>query len=253
MKLKRLTFIVALFALLAAGVSAHDVPSLKGYALMSYGQGDLSPVLDDPILLEATGLDEEALRAALMEGSTVTELIEANEGDVETVIVALVAQSASASNERAATAIDGLDEGFSEALNESYRHRFPWSRRRNPVREVFGAWDMGETLLDATGLDAAELNTALLEGSTLAELVEANEGDVATVVSELVAQATDGIHAAAAASIERYEESIREVFDTDFAEVSRRWRRGRPGPRGFFGFWGMTSTSTSAAAEVNDS
>ena len=93
MNRKRLTFIFALFALLTAGVSAHEVPSLKGHALMSYGQSGLSPVLDDPIVLNATGPDAEALGAALIEGSTVTELIEANEGDVETVIAALVAQS----------------------------------------------------------------------------------------------------------------------------------------------------------------
>ena len=37
-------------------------------------------------MLEATGLDAEALRAALAEGSTIAELIEANDGDVESVI-----------------------------------------------------------------------------------------------------------------------------------------------------------------------
>ena len=113
---------------------------------------------------------------------------------------------------------------------------------------------MEATLLDATGLDAGTLNATLLEGSTLAELIEANEGDVATVVSDLVAQAREGIHAAAAASMERYEAGIRELFDMDFAERSRRrWRRGRPGARGFFGFWGMTGPSISVAAEVNES
>ena len=105
-------------------------------------------------------------------------------------------------------------------MNESHRRRFPW-RRRNPVRELFGAWNMDETITAATGLDKTELNSALLEGATLAELIEANDGDVPSVVSTLVAQATEGINAAAAARDQRYEAMIADAFDTDFSDASR--------------------------------
>ena len=45
------------------------------------------------IMEEATGLDAAALRAALAEGATPTELIEANGGDVAEVMDALFAEA----------------------------------------------------------------------------------------------------------------------------------------------------------------
>ena len=243
MNLKRLTLVFALFALLAAAVGAHDAPDGHGHAVTrSWGPGP-GLALDVPALLEATGLDEEAVRAALMEGATLTELIEANEGDVEGVIGSFVTQATEAINENAAAAIAGLDETISESLNETYRRRFPWWRRGPVLPRFFSAWHMDATLYEATGLDAAGLDDALVDGATIAELIEANEGDMPAVVATLVEQATEGINASAAARIERYEEGIRVAFETDFADK----RRGRRGPRGFFGFWEWHSGSPTAA------
>ncbi len=245
MSVKRFTFVLALLALLTAGVSAGDDRSPKGYAVAGYWRSGPSVLLAVPIVLEATGLEGEDLLAALQDGSSISGLIAANDGDAESVMAELVAQAAESIHSRAAATIEDLEAGFNEAMEESHRRRFPW-RRRNPARELFGAWGMDETITAATGLDKTELNAALLEGATIAELIEANEGDVGATVSTLVEQATAGINAAAAAHIERYEEAVIEAFEADFSDSSRRWRKWRPRHGAFFSFRGVYDSSQPA-------
>ncbi|MDE2636902.1 MAG: hypothetical protein OXI30_11105 [Chloroflexota bacterium] len=238
MTVRRFTLVLALLAFLTAGVSANDQPAPKSYAFFGRWFSGPQTLLFDPNVQEATGMEAEPLREALLQGSTLNELIAVNGGAAETVIADLVAQASDAINAQATAAITSLEENFTESMNDSHRRRFPWWRRRNPVRELFGAWNMDETVMAATGLDKAELNTALLEGSTIAELIKANDGDVASVGSTLVQQATDGINEAAAARIQRHAEMFADAFDTDFSDRSRRWRKWRPRHGAFFSYWG---------------
>ena len=106
---------------------------------------------------------------------------------------------------------------------------------------------MQETITQAAGLSAAELNRALLNGATVGELILANDGDVSVVVSTLVEQATEGINEAAAARIARYEDALTEAFEADFSDSSRRWRHWRPGHGAFFSFRGAYDGSRSDA------
>ncbi len=249
MTLKRFTLILALLALLTAGVSAGDEARPQGYAIAGYWHSGPSVLLADPIVQEATGLQGEDLQAALQDGSSISELIVANDGDVESVITSLVAQAAEAIHARAEETIAGLEAGFNEALEQSHRRLFPWWRRRNPVREQFGAWGMDETISAATGLSVAQLNTALLQGATLADLIEANDGDIAATVSALVERATEGINDTAAARIERFEEALVEAFEADFSDSSRRWRKWRPRHGAFFSFRGSYDSSQPATED----
>lgn len=251
MTVRRFTLVLALLALLTAGVSANDKPAPKGFALVGRWFSGPQVLLYDPIVQEATGMETEALRDALLEGTTLSELITANGGAAEVVIAELVAQASDAINAQAAASIASLEESFTETMNDSHRRRFPWLRRRNPVRELFGAWGMDETITEATGMDKAELNSALLEGSTIAELIKANDGDVDSVVATLVEQATDGINEAAAARIQRYEEMIADAFDADFSDRSRRGRKWRPRQQGFFGFWHISDSAQRATGETS--
>lgn len=243
MSRKRFTLILALFALLTAAVSAHDDPGPKGYAVAGVWHMGPSVLLNDPIVQGATGLEGEDLRAALQDGSSISQLIAANDGDVESVIAELLAQAEQSIQSQAAAAIESLETEFNEVMDESHRRRFPWWRRRNPVRERFGAWGMGETIAQATGLSQAELNMALQQGATIAELIGANDGDVAATVSMLVEQATNGINEAADARIAHYEEAIVEAFEADFSDSSRRWRKWRPRHGAFFSFRGVYDSS----------
>ena len=235
MTVKRFTLVLALLALLTAAASAHDAPAPKGFAVFGHWFSGPEALLYDPLVLEATGLDDEALSAALQEGSSINELIAANDGDAEGVIAELAAQAAEAIQSQAAVAIDGLEAAFEDALEESHRRRFPWRRRPNPIRQLFGAGGMDETIMTATGLDKTALNDALRDGATIAELIAANEGDVDSVLATLVGQATAGINETASARVQRYEEMVADAFDTDFSDASSQ--RRKPRGRGFFGFW----------------
>ena len=232
---KRFTLIFTLLALLTAAVSAHDDTGAAetrpgkhhGFGLPLYNE----------LLQDATGLEAQALRAALAEGSTVAELIKANEGDLESVIAEMAAQLAEDINERAASFLDGLDDRASEELHAVHGRRGPWGRRFIRLPRVFMIAAVSDTITQATGLDAPELRASLRDGSTLAELIAANGGDVSAVAAEIVTTITDEVNATAAERIEGLEENLGELFNSDLSEHWRRGRRGRMRPRFFFGYW----------------
>jgi len=237
MIIRRFAVVFALLALLTAAVSAHDdTDSARSKPAKHAGMG-IS--LMDETLAEATGLEAQALRTALAEGATVSELIEANAGDVDAVIAAIAAQLATDINASTASFLEGLDEQVSEEMDASRSLRGFWGRRWIQQPRIFMYTGVGDAILEATGLDPAGLRAALAEDSTLAELIEANDGDRAEVAATIVATITDVVNAEAAERIEGLEESLGELFNSDLSERWRRGRRGRMGPRFFFGYWGV--------------
>lgn len=248
MTLKRFTLVFALLALLTAGVSAHDEANSYSFSHLSIRHNAFAFSNDDPILLEATGLDAEALRTALMDGSTIAELIEANEGDVAAVVADVKAQATDAINARTASFLEGLAQQVGEEMNASHARRGFWGRRGFKLPRHFAYAGVSDTVLEATGLDAAGLRSALASGATLAELIEANDGDVASVNSSIAAMITSAVNDAAAERLENLEEDISQAFNTDFAEKRRRWRRF-PKPRGFFAPWDSSGMPAKQADE----
>ena len=121
-----------------------------------------------------------------------------------------------------------------------------------------------EIITEATGLTRAEIREAVQDGSTVAELIEANGGDVESVVAELVAEATTRIN-------ERVEEGriTQEQADEKLAELEAniqsrldgtyerpegadgQGRRGRRGGRGF-GFGNDTDSTADDTDTVDD-
>ena len=242
MSFKRFTLVIALLALLTSAVGAHDDTDNDLSKPAKRARPGFSFL--DETLLEATGLEAEALQAALAEGSTIAELIEANDGDVAAVIAAMAEQMTDDINTGLATYLEGLDERVSEDLNAAHSRRGPWGRRWLRHPRIFGYAGVSDAIFAATGLDAAGLRAALAEGSTLAELIEANDGDVTTVAAEIAATITDEVQAAAAERIEGLEERLSELFNSDLSERWRRGRRGRMRPRFFFGVWGAYGEPT---------
>lgn len=233
MNLKRFTIVFALLALLTAAVSAHDDAGAARSKLGKHAAPGFS--LADSALLEATGLDAQALRAALAEGSTIAELIEANDGDVESVIAEIAAQMSDDINANVTAYLESLDERVSEELHTQQSRRGPWGRRWLRHPRIFAYAGVSDTLFEATGLEAAGLRAALTEGATLAELIEANDGDVTEIAAAILATITDEAQAAAAERIEGLEERLSELFNSD---LSQHWRRRRMKPHFYFGFWG---------------
>ena len=236
MKLKRFALVFALLALLTAVASAHDDSGSEGYRLAKHAGFGFA--LSSEVLLEAIGLEAEALRTALAEGATIAELIEANAGDVDSVIADMAAQMADDINDQAAAFLEGLDGRVSEELEATHSRRGPWGRRWLRHPRILGYAGVSDAIFEATGLDAAGLRAALAEGSSLAELIAANDGDVSAVAADIVATISDEVNAAAAERIAGLEARLGELFDQDLSERWRRGRRGRMRPRFAFGFWG---------------
>ena len=246
MTLKRFTLVFVLLALLTAGVSAHDDASATSFSRLSIRHNAFAFSNGDPILLEATGLDADALRTALMDGATIAELIEANEGDVAAVVAHMKAQATDAINARSAAFLEGLEEQVNEQMNASHARRGFWGRRLIRMPRLFAYAGVGDSIMEATGLDAAGLRSALAGGATIAELIEANDGDVASANSSIVAMITSAVNENAAERLENLEADISQAFNTDFAEKWRRWRRF-PKPRGFFNFWGQHDAASATS------
>ena len=207
MSRKRLTVAaIALVLLVAVGavVSAHDSPFGLTYS---------------DLIQEATGLDVAAIASARQDGSSLAQLIEANDGDFDAVIASLVAEARAQIIEAKDARIAALPELVGEALDRSWQ----WNVfGRKPV--ILGMFGKSAIIKEATGLDAAALRDALLEGSSLAEMIEDNGGDVDTITTELDANARAKIEEIASTRIDALEEIITDQLNDDLVD---RWRRRR--------------------------
>ncbi len=252
MNRKSIFIVLALLSLLAGGAFAHDseATSMRHMA-MRWGQHGVMFDLTSSIMLEATGLDAAQLRDSLLEGATLAELITANGGDPAQTSAALATQISEQIQTASASSIAGLEERISEVLAHSSVDRWRWFRR--VPRLPFGD-DMNGIILEATGMDADELRSALMAGSSIAQLIEANAGDVAQLVDALVAQATDEINAATTARLEMVDSVVSEAMQRDYSGVFERMSKFRRGGRGFFGGWGDASqhSDTSKTAEAKE-
>jgi transposase-like protein len=138
---------------------------------------------------EAIGITEDELRTALEGGQSIAQVAEANGVDVQTVIDAMVAEG----TERLETAIDDLPARVAEAVQrEGLPDRGPGGHGgpghgRGHGRGHFGAGL--DAAAAAIGVESEDLRAALQDGSTIAEVAEANGVEVQTVIDALVAEA----------------------------------------------------------------
>lgn len=237
MNRKSIIIVLALVSLLAGGVFAHDDESFSmRHMAIRWGQHGVMFDLTSSIVLEATGLDAPQLRESLMDGATLAELITANGSDPAQTSAELATQISEQIQAESQSRIVGLEDWITEALEYSHVDRRRWRWFRPVPRLPFGA-EMNGIVLEATGLGADELRSALMGGSSIAQLIEANEGDVAQVAEALATQATDEINAATSARLEGVDSVVSEALERDFSGVFERMRKFRRGGRGFFGFW----------------
>jgi len=153
--------------------------------------------MDIVTLTDATGLTAAEIRSALADGSTIAELIEANGGDVDALIADAVAEYGAylavaveyerMTQEEADAQLAQFEEHLTARVNGELEAPFMdgfGGRGGFGQRGGFG-FDLA-TLTDATGLNEAEIRSALADGSTIAELVEANGGDLDALIAEVV-------------------------------------------------------------------
>jgi hypothetical protein len=128
---------------------------------------------------DAIGITEEELRAALEDGQSIAQVAEANDVEVQAVVDAMVA----AATEQLEGVIDELPDRMAEVVEREGLPERPGHHRRGH----FGAGL--DAAAEAIGIESEELRAALRDGSTIAEVAEANDVDVETVVDALVADA----------------------------------------------------------------
>ena len=244
MKAKTLLIILSLMALLTGGVLAHDTddsPLMRRAALRWSHHGIALDLLSET-LLEATGMDAPQLYDALMDGATLAELIAANDGDTAATSAALTAQISQRMQTAADSAIADLESNITDALERSHVDKRRWRRARRLIPRLPFTGELNSVILDATGLDESALRAAMMDGSSIAQLIEANDGDIDEVTATLTAQATEQIKDMSTARIERVGAVVDEAMQRDFSEVFERMRKFRRGPRGFFNFPGGPAT-----------
>jgi hypothetical protein len=238
MNSKRFTILTLVFAMMAmfagAVVNAQGGDGQNGKRGGRRGFGGQSTVIQD-----ATGLTRDELRTAVQNGSTVADLITANGGDVNSVIAELVAEATTHINEGVAEGrftqeqaderLADLEEHITERLNGTFER---------PEGKGEGRNGRDNTIIqDATGLTRDELRTAVQNGSTVADLIIANGGDVDSVIAELVAEATTHINEQVAEGrftqeqaderIADLEEHITDRLNGTFERSEGQGRRGR--------------------------
>lgn len=210
MNIKRIfatTIITGVLLISAVAISAQG----NGQGGRGFGGGDLIETY--------TGLTGEDLRDAFENGSTLAELIEANGQSVD----AFIAETRTALEERLNEAVtDGridaetvaerltaFDENISDRVNTTPELRDGQGRgNRGPG---FGGSELVETY---TGLSGDELREAFENGTTIAELIEANGQSVDAFIAEARAELEANLDEAATERLADFDENITERLNT---------------------------------------
>ena len=170
-------------SLAQAGSTQSAAPAEEGGGPRGEHRGEgLSTAAD------ALGMTVEELRTELRAGKSIAQVAADKGVDVQIVIDALVADA----TERLEALQASLPERMTELVNRTGwgEHDGPRGGHRGPRRIAL------DTAAEAIGISAADLRTALQDGSTIAEVATANGVEVQTVVDALVAEATARIDAA---------------------------------------------------------
>lgn len=162
-----LTLIIGALMLSAVGIAAAQGPFNRA------GEGGLfqRPQIME-IISEATGLTPAEIVEQLRDGATLAEIIEANGGDVEAIIDAIV--EAAMLNE------EQLRARITERMNQEIGPRFGSARLR------FGL-NMAVDALEELGLEPEIVAEQLRDGETLAAILE-EAGHTVDEFSSLVMQ-----------------------------------------------------------------
>jgi hypothetical protein len=204
MKTRKFLLVLALLSLFMLGIAsvgAQDTTTQPG--LMGRGgrqPGAIRQVVN--IVADETGLQPRDILMQLRDGLTLADVITANGGSVDQVIADSVAQLTANINqavtdgkmtqERADQALSNLQDVVTRGINgELFPNRLDRGAVRGSAQRI-----LVDTVADSTGLTAPQILQETRGGSTLAEVITANGGDVDAVVSSAVASATAQINAA---------------------------------------------------------
>ncbi len=150
-------------------------------------------------LIEATaaetGLEARDIMQQLRGGSTLADIITANGGNAETVVASAVADATERLNaavaegrltqEEADERLASLETVFTDAVNGEL------PQRGSRPGERLVARGLARQIAEATGLETSEIVAQLRGGATVAEILTANDVDVATFSDDVIANARE--------------------------------------------------------------
>jgi hypothetical protein len=189
--LKKVLVVVLSLGILVAGVSAQDGNRGRGDGDGRGRGGEMGQLFMEIMdtVQEATGLDRTELMQAVQGGQTIAELITANGGNVEEITQAVtnsitqtvntMVTEGNLTQERADTILANLPARIEEALNSPAPIRDGFGRGEGGMGEHDGfgrgRGGMGlEVAAELTGLTTQELRTQLQSGTSLGEILTAN-------------------------------------------------------------------------------
>ncbi len=199
-------------------------------------------------IADTIGITVDELRAQVAEGLTIAEIAEANSVSADTVSAALTAEMQShiadhvtagdITQEEADTRLASVEERVDDLLNGTLPlggHRGEFGRDGHGMRGFGGRLGMSSTLPDLLGIDADAMREQLQEGSTIAEIAEANGVSVDDVISGLVSEASDRLGTAVTdgkITQEQADESLTEMTQRITDMVNGEAPLGRGGVGG---------------------
>jgi len=149
-------------------------------------------------VVDATGLDRQAIAQQVRDGATLGELVTANGGDVDAVIAASLATITERVNtavaegnmdeDRAATLLENAQTALTELMNGDLRDRLD---DRGPGRDRMlqtVTRTVRQQVSEATGLNQREIQQALRDGATLESVLTDNGVDVAAFTAEITTE-----------------------------------------------------------------
>jgi hydroxyethylthiazole kinase-like sugar kinase family protein len=156
------------------------------------------------VVVDATGLDGADILQQLRDGAILADIITANGGDVNAVIAEALAVVTEKTNEAVANGNltqERADEILANAetrITEAINNPMPNLGLGGEGQRGDGLRDIVQVVVDATGLDGADIAQQLRDGATLAEIITANGGDVNAVIAEALAVVTEKTNEAVA-------------------------------------------------------
>jgi hypothetical protein len=233
-KLTLLVFVLAVMALFVGAVSAQEAPTTPPGNGDRHGQHQRRGHELITVVAEQTGLTEEDILAQVRDGATLAEIITANGGDVDAVIAAVVEEATTRiatavtegriTQERADEMLANLQETVTSAINGELQlgrgGGLGGRGGRDGMRAVL------DLVVEQTGLTRAEVLAQVQDGATVAEILTANDVDVAAFIDSAVAQAETKIAEAVAAgriTQEQADERLAQLRErlTDFINNGR--------------------------------
>jgi hypothetical protein len=262
---------VAVAIALAAGVVVSAQPGRpgdcprEGRGGFAYSRPAARIIVDlVELVADEIGMDSQEIAALLRDGLTLEEIIESSGSSLDDLSAVVLAEAEAAIQQgvdngnltetRAATLLENLESRWDTLLNHEFGGLMGGGLRDHVLGRI--RLTTGDAIVEATGLELADIREQIRNGITLAEIVEANDGSGDAVIALVVAKLTVDIETAVAEGnltqeradqlLEKLEQHVADVINGEFRARSGRESQGNRGFGSFLDAQGITNAPTDA-------